>query len=86
MAPRILTSALDGGEWSASRPGPFTPVEITPGNHWTGGCVGPRAGLDAVAKRKIPCPCRESSPDRSARNLVGIRTELIHIQGQVKLW
>jgi len=23
--------------------------------------VYPTAGLDAVAKRKIPCPCRESS-------------------------
>jgi len=23
---------------------------------------GPQAGLDAVAKRKIPIPCRESSP------------------------
>jgi hypothetical protein len=25
IAPRTLTSALDGGEWSASRPGSFTP-------------------------------------------------------------
>jgi len=30
--------------------------------------MGPRAGLDAVAKRKTenPCPCRESNPDRAA--------------------
>jgi hypothetical protein len=28
IAPRIiLTSALDGGEWSASRPAPFIPRE-----------------------------------------------------------
>jgi hypothetical protein len=27
----FLTSALDGGEWSASRPGRFTPVERAPG-------------------------------------------------------
>jgi hypothetical protein len=26
-----LTSALDGGEWSASRPGRFTPRERAPG-------------------------------------------------------
>jgi hypothetical protein len=26
------------------------------------GCVGPRAVLDAVVKRKIPIPCRESNP------------------------
>ena len=24
--------------------------------HWIGGCVGPRATLDIVKKRKIPCP------------------------------
>jgi hypothetical protein len=49
-----LTSALDGGEWSASRPGRFTPRERAAGTHWIGGWVGPRTGLDAGAKRKIP--------------------------------
>jgi hypothetical protein len=39
------TSVLDGGEWSASLPGRFTP-----GTHWIGGWVGSRAGLDAVNK------------------------------------
>jgi hypothetical protein len=33
-----------------------------PGTHWIGGWVGPRAVLDAVVKRKIPSPCRESNP------------------------
>jgi hypothetical protein len=47
-----LTSALDGGEWSASRRSRFTPRERAPGNHWIGGWVGPRAVLDAV-KRKL---------------------------------
>jgi len=28
IAPRILDSAIDGGEWSASRPGRFTPKLI----------------------------------------------------------
>jgi hypothetical protein len=28
-----LTLALDGGEWSASRPGRFTPRERDPGTH-----------------------------------------------------
>jgi hypothetical protein len=36
-----LTSALDGGEWSASRPGRFTPRERAPGTHWIRGWVGP---------------------------------------------
>jgi hypothetical protein len=39
------------GEWSASRPGRFTPGEKVPGTHWIGGCVDPRAGLDNVEKR-----------------------------------
>jgi hypothetical protein len=49
-----LTSALDRGEWSASRPLPCT--------HWIGGWMGPRAVLDAVMKRKIPSPRWESKP------------------------
>jgi hypothetical protein len=57
-----LTSALDGGEWSASHSGRFTPREGAPGTHWVGGWVGCRAGLDAVTKRKIPSPRRESNP------------------------
>jgi hypothetical protein len=65
----LLTSAL-GGECSASRPGRFTPEERPPGTHWTGGSMGPRAGLDAEAKiiRKIFCPFRESNPGRPARS------------------
>jgi hypothetical protein len=49
----FLTSALVGGEWSASRPGHFTPGERAPGTHWIGGWVDPRAGLDDVEKRKF---------------------------------
>jgi hypothetical protein len=48
-----LTSALDGGEWLASRPGRFTPREKAPGTHWIGGWVGPRAFLDAVVEVSI---------------------------------
>jgi hypothetical protein len=59
------TSALDGCEWTASRPGrAFTPWETTPGNHCTGGWVGYRAGLDKEARGKILCPCRGSNPNR----------------------
>jgi hypothetical protein len=58
----FLTSALDGGEWSTSRPDRFTPGERAPGTHWIGGWVGSRAVLDAVVKRKIPSPRRESNP------------------------
>jgi hypothetical protein len=33
----FLTSALDGGEWSASRPGRFAPGEGAPDTHWIRG-------------------------------------------------
>jgi hypothetical protein len=49
----FLTSALARGEWSASRPGRFTPRERAPGTHWIGGWVDPRAGVDDVEKRKF---------------------------------
>jgi hypothetical protein len=49
----FLTSALVGGEWSASRPGRFTPAERAPVTHGVGGWVDPRAGLDDVEKRKF---------------------------------
>jgi hypothetical protein len=59
------TSALYGGEWSASCPGrALTPEERTLGTHWTEGWVGPRAGLDTEVRGKILCPCRGSKLDR----------------------
>jgi hypothetical protein len=49
----FLTSALDGGEWSASRPGRFILWETVPGTHRIGSWVGLRAGLDDVEKREF---------------------------------
>jgi hypothetical protein len=60
-----LISALDGGEWSASRPGRFTPRERAPRTHFIGGWVGPRTVLGVVVRRKIPSPRRESNPRTS---------------------
>jgi len=45
-------------------PAALYPRERTAGTHWTGGWVGPRAGLDIEDRGKILCPCRESNPDR----------------------
>jgi hypothetical protein len=49
----ILTSALVGGEWSASRPGRFAPGEITRGTHCIGDWVVSRADLDDVENGKF---------------------------------
>jgi hypothetical protein len=70
MAPPFLNMALDGGEWSASRPGRFTPGERAPYTHWIGGWVGPRAGMDDVDDRKfLTLPGLEHRPlGRAARS------------------
>jgi hypothetical protein len=72
----FLTSALDGDELSASRPGHFTLRERAPGTHCTEGWVGPRAGMDAMVKRKNPCPCRDSKRDHPFRSLVALLMEI----------
>jgi hypothetical protein len=48
IARPFLTSATDEDEWSVSHPGRFIPWERTPGIHWIGDRVGPRACLDPV--------------------------------------
>jgi hypothetical protein len=48
LAPLFFNSAPDGGVWLASG---F--YHFTPGTHWIGGWVGPRAGLDAAENRNI---------------------------------
>jgi hypothetical protein len=54
------------GEWGISPRildlGHFTLREITPATHWKGGWVDPKAVRDAVVKRKISSPRRESNP------------------------
>jgi hypothetical protein len=50
-----LTSALDGGEWSASHPGRFTLTERIPRTHWIGDWVGhSRSGRDGEEKNSQP--------------------------------
>jgi hypothetical protein len=66
----FFTLALDGGEWSTSRP------------CW----VDPRACLVAVEKGKISCLCQESKPNSLAIQPVaslGLINKL-HYYGEVK--
>jgi len=53
----ILDPGTKRGEWSASRPGHFTPGERTRGAHWIGVCVVPRVGIDLChsVSREILC-------------------------------
>jgi hypothetical protein len=62
-------------------PAALYPRGKDPGTHWIGGWVGPRAGLDAGARRKIICPCRGSNPDRPARSQTQycLRNSLTHV-------
>jgi hypothetical protein len=61
------TSELDGGEWSASRPGRAlppgkgSPVSIGQEAGWA-----PEPVWTERLEEKILCPCRESNPDRPA--------------------
>jgi hypothetical protein len=64
-----LTSALYGGELSASRAGRFDFRKRAPATHWIGGWVGPRAILDAVVKRKIPSPRDDDDDDDDNNNI-----------------
>jgi len=54
----FLNFALDGGEWSASRPGRFTPEEKAPGTRWTAGWVNPqnRSGRGGEEKNSQRLP------------------------------
>jgi hypothetical protein len=74
----FLTSALDGGDWSASRPDLFTAGKRIPGTHWVGGWVGQSADLEAVAKREIPfpAPAGKSKLGCPALSLVTILSDL----------
>jgi hypothetical protein len=73
----FIISALDGGEWSASRPGrALTPGKWTPSTHCTGSWVGPRTGLDTKGRRKILSPLPGIEPRSPGRSyVVPIQTE-----------
>jgi hypothetical protein len=66
IVPLFLTSAINGGEWSALCPGHFTPGERCPSACCTGGWLGPRAYIYTVELTTISCFCQESEPQLSS--------------------
>jgi hypothetical protein len=58
---KFLTSAIDGGDWSALRPGRFTPREKAPRTHWLEGWLGQSRSVPG-GEKIIPSPRRESNP------------------------
>jgi hypothetical protein len=62
IAPSFLISALGEGEWSALRPGRFTPGEIAPSTRLIGDLVRPRADIDACLYPELNPSCRPVAP------------------------
>jgi hypothetical protein len=61
-------------------PRPLYPQGRAPGTHWIGGWVSPRAVLDAVVKRKIPSPRRESNPRTAIVQPIAQLSRLFHCE------
>jgi hypothetical protein len=68
IAPPFLTSAVDGGEWSAHVPAVLAARKEPPCTLCIVGWVGPIAGLDAVEYRTISCTCRKRNPGCAAHS------------------
>jgi hypothetical protein len=61
MSPRILIFGIRS-RWSVSVESNLTSTETVPDSHWTGYCVGPRAGLDVAAWRRMSAPIGNPNP------------------------
>jgi hypothetical protein len=48
----FLTSAPDGGEWSTSRQGHFTPTEKVHDTHWIGAWMDLSAGSNMLEEKE----------------------------------
>jgi len=70
-----LISAVDGGEWPASRSGSFTSGDKIPYIHRVWGW-GPQNAQRLVAKESL-CPCWKSNPGRPARSLSHVHCDVL---------
>jgi hypothetical protein len=67
MAPTFVTTAVDEGDWRASRHYGFTTGDIALGTHCIGSWVDHRGGLDTGEEKNTP-PCRLSNRGCSAHS------------------
>jgi hypothetical protein len=74
----FFTSAPDWSEWSTARADRFVPGQKGLSVHWVTGWVGPKLIWTRQQKeeKSLHYPYQESNPDRPARSLVTILTEL----------
>jgi hypothetical protein len=67
MCSSYSSSTLDGVSGQRHAPAVLYPGERTPGTHWTGRWVGPRAGLDIEVRGKILLPLQVIEPRSPGR-------------------
>ena len=72
-----VNSALDGGEWSNSRPGLFSPRERNPQYPFSGRLGGPQSRQDVSGKRKSSNPAGYQTLYCPACNLVATDFSLL---------
>jgi hypothetical protein len=81
----FLTSTLDEGGWSTSRPGRFTPGKKH-GTNCTGGWVGPMAGLDECWKFASSGIWTPNLPARSELRYPGRRRHISGVDAYLHLF
>jgi hypothetical protein len=82
----FLTSALVGGECSASLLGRYTPAERAPGTHWIGGWGGLRNRSGRHREEKNLAPTGTRTPTPSAVLPVASRYTDCAIQAHILRW
>jgi hypothetical protein len=78
----FITSALGGGEWSASHPGRFTPSERAPRyplDRRPGGLHSHSGRGGEEKNSQSPLGIEPLNPDRSGHSLVAIQTDISRI-------
>jgi hypothetical protein len=63
--PPLILNLGTKWEWLTSRPGHTTPPSTNPSNHWIGGWMGSRVGMEVLENKKLSCPYRDSIPGPS---------------------